>query len=106
MYQNSESKRTFWKDVYLECYIKVEEYLSSEDIWGKRYEVVAENVVRNQRNARKSMDSDNSGRQTCLNSNAALFSVSAKIPRWQISETHVFLISCFEKKIRGEDSVL
>ena len=38
MYQNSESKRTFWKDVYLECYIKVEEYLSSEDIWGKRYE--------------------------------------------------------------------
>ena len=32
---------TTWKGVYLECYIKVEEYLSSEDIWRKRYEVVA-----------------------------------------------------------------
>ena len=45
MYQNSESLRLEdileRKEVYLECYIKVAEYLSSEDIWGKRYEIVA-----------------------------------------------------------------
>ena len=32
--------------------------------------------------------------------------MSAKVPRWRISETHVCLNICLKSKISGEDSVL